>query len=267
MVAGPPPDDPGEEALELIPALEPRDPKSAYLFYDCQTDDVRLVLTILGEAERFGAVMANRAEVTSLLERGGRAEGVVCRDGESGERIEIRGRQRRQRHRRLGGPDPARRDPPTRPRCRGSRPSRGTHVTLPLELLPLDNAACIVPAGEGRTIFVLPWYGRALVGTTDKDYDGDIDHVEPGGDDIEYLLDAVNALLRDRDRRRRPDRRLRRRAPADLDRRPEEVGRHLAQGGALRDLLGDAHDHRRQAHDLAADGEAGRRPDRDARGA
>ncbi len=76
---------PGAEVVELIPALEPRDPKSAYLFYDCQTDDVRLVLTILGEAERFGAVMANRLEVTSLLERGGRAEGVVCRCGESGD--------------------------------------------------------------------------------------------------------------------------------------------------------------------------------------
>ncbi len=51
-------------------------PKGAYLFYDCQTDDVRLVLTILGEAERFGAVMANRLEVTSLLEQGGKAKGV-----------------------------------------------------------------------------------------------------------------------------------------------------------------------------------------------
>ena len=70
---------PAEETVELIPALAPREPKSAYLFYDCQTDDVRLVLTILGEAERFGAVMANRLEVTSLLERDGRAEGVVCR--------------------------------------------------------------------------------------------------------------------------------------------------------------------------------------------
>ncbi|MGH2980452.1 MAG: FAD-dependent oxidoreductase, partial [Solirubrobacterales bacterium] len=37
----------GDEATELIPALAPRDPSSAYLFYDCQTDDVRLVLTVL----------------------------------------------------------------------------------------------------------------------------------------------------------------------------------------------------------------------------
>ena len=64
----------------------------------------------------------------------------------------------------------------------------------------------------------------------------------------------------------RPDRRLRGRAAADLDRRSEEVGGHLAQGGAVRDELGPRHDHRRQAHHLAADGQAGGRPDRRARG-
>ena len=81
---------PGEEAAELIPALADRDPSEAYLFYDCQTDDVRLVLTILGEAERFGAVLLNGAEVTELLDDGGRAAGVACTDAESGERFEVR---------------------------------------------------------------------------------------------------------------------------------------------------------------------------------
>jgi len=60
----------------LLPALGAREPSAGYLFYDCQTDDVRLVLTVLGEAERFGAVIANRLDVTGLLEHGGRAGGV-----------------------------------------------------------------------------------------------------------------------------------------------------------------------------------------------
>jgi glycerol-3-phosphate dehydrogenase len=53
----------GAEVLDLVPALADREPTAGYLFYDCQTDDVRLVLTVLGEAERFGAVVANRCEV------------------------------------------------------------------------------------------------------------------------------------------------------------------------------------------------------------
>jgi glycerol-3-phosphate dehydrogenase len=185
---------PGEEVIEMIPALEARDPASAYLFYDCQTDDVRLVLTILGEAERFGAVMANRLEVTSLLERDGHAEGVVCRCAESGSTIEIQ------------AANVVNATGVWADRIRPGEilnetevpkiiPSRGTHVTLPLERLPLNHAACIVPAGQDRTIFVLPWYGRVLVGTTDNDYGGDIDQVRPGDDDITYLLDAVNAYF------------------------------------------------------------------------
>src|SRR3954454_985057 len=80
----------GEEVLELLPALRSRAPSAGYLFYDCQTDDVRLVLTVLAEAERFGAVFANRLEVIELLLEVGRARGVRARDAESGEEIAVR---------------------------------------------------------------------------------------------------------------------------------------------------------------------------------
>ena len=97
-----------DEVLEMVPALAPRDPKDAYLFYDCQTDDVRLVLTVLGEAERFGAVMLNGAEVTEVLS--GRRPRLRrrLRRGRVGRALRGRGRQRRQRDRRLGRPDPPR---------------------------------------------------------------------------------------------------------------------------------------------------------------
>jgi glycerol-3-phosphate dehydrogenase len=71
------------------------------------------------------------------------------------------------------------------------RPSRGTHVTLSREALPVD-AGAIVPAGEGRTIFVLPWLGRTLIGTTDNDYEGPLEHIPPSGEDVDYLLHACN---------------------------------------------------------------------------
>jgi glycerol-3-phosphate dehydrogenase len=185
---------PGDEAAELIPALAPRDPKEAYLFYDCQTDDARLVLTVLGEAERFGAVLLNGAEVVELVFDGGSAAGVVCVDAGSGERFTVRAGNvvnatgvwaDRVRPEEIHAEEEV-------PRI---APSRGTHLCLPVEKLSLGDAACIVPAGEERTIFALPWYGRALIGTTDRDYEGDIACVQPSSEDVEYLLAAVNSFF------------------------------------------------------------------------
>src|SRR5256885_8413203 len=144
----------GAEAAELVPALGPRQPASGYLFYDCQTDDARLVLTILGEAERFGAVFSNGAEVVELISDGARAAGVVCTDADSGERFEVRADNvvnatgvwaDRIRPEEILAEEEV-------PRI---APSRGTHITIPAEKLPVTQAACIVPAGEERTIFAL----------------------------------------------------------------------------------------------------------------
>ena len=73
------------------------------------------------------------------------------------------------------------------------RPSRGTHITLSTDDLPLVGGA-IVPAGGGRSIFALPWLGRTLIGTTDNDYDESLplEHVAPSDEDIDYLLAATN---------------------------------------------------------------------------
>jgi glycerol-3-phosphate dehydrogenase len=183
----------GEEVLELLPALAAREPTSGYLFYDCQTDDVRLVLTVLGEAERFGAVCANRVAVTGLLEHDGHAHGVEALDIESGARFEVRAAnvvnatgvwadelRPQELH-----------EEAELPRI---RPSRGTHITIRHEDLPLIGGA-IVPAGAGRSIFALPWLGHTLVGTTDNDYEGPLDHIQPSTDDVDYLLDAINEFF------------------------------------------------------------------------
>jgi glycerol-3-phosphate dehydrogenase len=184
----------GAEVLELLPALERRNPTGGYLFYDCQTDDARLVLTILAEAERFGAVCANRLEVTGLAYEEGRAAGVCVSDAEAGDRqLVIRAENvvnatgvwaDRIRPDELHSEA----EVPT------IRPSRGTHITLSQDDLPLVSGA-IVPAGENRTVFALPWLGRSLIGTTDNNYSGDVDRVRPDPDDITYLLDAVNRFF------------------------------------------------------------------------
>jgi glycerol-3-phosphate dehydrogenase len=182
-----------EETLELVPALAAREPNDAYLFYDCQTDDVRLVLTVLGEAERFGAISLNGADVTEVLTENGRATGVAFVEAGSGERLEVH----------AGNvinatgvwADLIRPEVVEEEDVPRIAPSRGTHLLLDAADLPMGRAACIVPAGEGRMIFSLPWYGRTLVGTTDNDYDGDITVPRPAEADIEYLLEAVNTYF------------------------------------------------------------------------
>ena len=183
----------GAETVELAPALAERDPSAAYLFYDCQTDDARLVLTVLGEAERFGAVCSNACEATGLVERGGRAAGLLVRDALVGGEFELTAANvinatgvwaDRLRPDELYGEEEV-------PRI---RPSRGTHVTLAREALPVE-AGVIVPAGGGRTIFALPWLGRTLAGTTDNDYEGPLEHVPPADEDVAYLLEALNEFF------------------------------------------------------------------------
>jgi len=183
----------GEDVVALLPALSERHPTAGYLFYDCQTDDVRLVLTVLGEAERFGAICANRLEVVELLDGNGADGGVRVHDGRSGEEFEIRAAnvinatgvwadriRPEELHSEAEVPTIA--------------PSRGTHILVAREDLPL-NAGAVVPAGEGRSIFALPWLGRTLLGTTDNPYEGDIEHVRPSEEDIAYLLQATNAFF------------------------------------------------------------------------
>lgn len=180
-----------DEMIDLVPFLADREPESAYLFYDCQTDDVRLVLTALGEAQRFGAICLNGARVSAVTERNGQANGVEFLESDSGETIWI------------GAENVVNATGVWADQIRPGEiqreedipkiaPSRGAHLLLSTESLDMGQAACVVPAGEGRNIFALPWYGRTLVGTTDVDHDGDIDQVAPTGEDLGYLLESVN---------------------------------------------------------------------------
>jgi glycerol-3-phosphate dehydrogenase len=183
----------GEEVSELLPALAGRNPSGGYLFYDCQTDDARLVLTVLGEAERFGAICANRLQVSELRLNEDLGDGVTVVDRETETEFVIRADNvvnatgvwaDRIRSEELHSEA----EVPT------IVPSRGTHITLRYEDLPL-RAGAVVPAGEGRSIFALPWLGRSLIGTTDNNYEGDIDHVQPSAEDVDYLLAAINEFF------------------------------------------------------------------------
>jgi len=76
------------------------------------------------------------------------------------------------------------------------RPSKGIHLVLRHEDVPLREAASFIPdASRERMLFLVPWHDVVVVGTTDTEYTGDLDHPRVTSDERCYLLDALNESL------------------------------------------------------------------------
>jgi glycerol-3-phosphate dehydrogenase len=167
-------------------ALTLRRGRGGYVYWDCATDDARLVLEVIREAAGHGALVANHAAVEDL--RGaGPVTAVRVRDGVSGGKIEVRARMVvnatgawADRIRALSGPGAPR-----------LRPSKGVHVVLPRERLPVRSAV-LVPSVSGGIIFVIPWGPRIYAGTTDSAYQGDLADPPVDPADAEVLLGSLN---------------------------------------------------------------------------
>src|SRR5512140_3924185 len=74
------------------------------------------------------------------------------------------------------------------------RLSKGIHLVMPA--LKTNEAILLTAKEDGRVFFIIPWYGRTLLGTTDTDYRGDIEHVAVEECDVYYLLAAANRYLK-----------------------------------------------------------------------
>jgi glycerol-3-phosphate dehydrogenase len=176
------------------PALKDRGLTGAALYWDAQTDDARLVLATMRSAARAGALVANYAEVTSLLKPDGRVRGAVVRDVLSGETRTVRALIVVN----AGGPwvDALRRmDDPAAPPL--LRPTKGAHVAVPRRRIANERAITLFSAIDGRVMFVLPWGDLSYIGTTDTDADASPDAVRVTADDVTYLLRSANAAFPD----------------------------------------------------------------------
>jgi glycerol-3-phosphate dehydrogenase len=66
---------------------------------------------------------------------------------------------------------------------------------VPASRLRLKTAVVLPSPADGRIVFLIPCGDRAIVGTTDTDYSGDLDRPRAERDDVEYLLGLVNENL------------------------------------------------------------------------
>lgn len=172
--------------LDLLPTLRPEGLRGGFVYYDARADDCRLVLHVAKKASDLGAVLANYVEVVGFTRSKGRITGARTRDFDiaAGRVVNATGVWCDE----LRAADDA-------SSARSVRPSKGVHMIVPTRRLGLTCAAMLPSPADGRIIFLIPNGDRAIVGTTDTDYQGALDRPCAEKDDIDYLLDRVNANL------------------------------------------------------------------------
>ena len=74
------------------------------------------------------------------------------------------------------------------------RPAKGIHITVPEAAFPCDIAAVIPVQEDRRSIFVVSWGDQVYLGTTDTEWDGPLDDPSCLPEDVDYILDAANAV-------------------------------------------------------------------------
>lgn len=169
-----------------FPFLNDQGLHGGFTYGDAQTDDARLVLELVAGAQAHGAVCVNYAQLQAWNEQDGKVCGAEVLDKLSGETWQVRAGQCVSTAGQW-----ATATEPGRVWC---RLSKGIHLVLPA--LPTNEAILLTSKKDGRVFFIIPWYGRTLLGTTDTDYRGDIDKVTVEDADVEYLLEAANGYLK-----------------------------------------------------------------------
>jgi glycerol-3-phosphate dehydrogenase len=188
-----------DEARAHMPTLADR-LSWAYLYYDAQTDDARLTLTLARTAALdFGATVVNHAAVTRLVKTGDRVTGAVVDAGAGAGEVEVRARVVINATG-VWADDVRALDEGTY--ADTIRPAKGIHITVPWNKVRNDIAAVVPVPKDRRSVFVVPWPGVdgtvggpgsvTYIGTTDTDYDGDVDDPQCTAEDIAYLLSAIN---------------------------------------------------------------------------
>lgn len=180
------------QVLQLAPGLVTDGLKEGFIYYDAQTNDARLTMTLLRTAAQHGAVIANYAEVTSFLTEGEKVRGARVCDHLSQRQIIVRARHIinaagifSEEVESLLSKDPQ----------VSIEPSKGVHLVFAREDVKLGDDAIVLPeTDDRRLLFLVPWQSRALFGTTDSGA-GDLSRPLTSREDIAYLLHHLNRYL------------------------------------------------------------------------
>lgn len=182
-----------QACLEEVPTLRPEWAAGGILYSDGQFDDARLLINILQSAQERNAVALNYCRVESVLkDNSGRAVGVLCTDQETGVSYEVSARVVVN----ATGPfcDAIRQhdDSHAEPLVAASQ---GIHVVLPARFLPGKTAIIVPKTSDGRVIFMIPWRGHVLVGTTDTPIPEAVLEPRALPEEVDFLLTTAAQYL------------------------------------------------------------------------
>ncbi len=180
------------QVARIAPDFAPESIAGAIRYYDCQVDDARLVVTLARTAASHGAHVATRVKVTGFLREGERVVGVRAFDLEEARSFEVRahvvvnaaGVWTDEIQEMVGG--------------RGAlhvQASKGIHLVVPRDRIRSETG--FIVRTETSVLFVIPWGRHWIIGTTDTPWDLDKAHPAASRTDIDYVLDHLNAILRE----------------------------------------------------------------------
>ena len=171
------------EALE--PALRRDALQGGIVYYDCATDDARLTIENIIDAQSLGATLLNHVRAVRLVKEGTEFRGAELIDERTGAKLTCRAKVVIN----ATGPwcDEVR-------ELYGAAPilavTKGVHIVVDSKRLPLQRALLVKE--QKRVVFCLPWGARSVIGTTDTFYEQSPDDVHADRADVDYLLEVGN---------------------------------------------------------------------------
>lgn len=177
------------ELARLEPALSQSGLLATLRYCEASADDARLTLATALAAERHGALPLNYVSVEALLKtQAGRIAGAVVREALTGAALEVRAAWVVN----ATGPwSPALQQLDDVQTEAPMHPSKGIHLVVPRERLPINDAVVFRAAHGGTYMYALPWNHTTIIGTTDNEYGGELDSLAASGDEVRQVLDST----------------------------------------------------------------------------
>lgn len=188
-----------KQTLRAIPTLEPQGLRGGVIYYDGQFDDSRLAICLAQTAADHGAVVINYMKVTGLIKKHGICTGVHVKDEETGMHYQFHGHVVINATGVFSDTILQKDNPKAKSIiC----PSQGVHIVLDQSFQPSKTAILVPHTADKRVLFMVPWHGRVLLGTTDTPMKKCSLEPRPLKQEVDFLLEhAAKYLTKDPSRK------------------------------------------------------------------